>query len=159
MRLLMTAINHRSPIHSVTLHTISIAHLLETEYDENITLAECLDRNQREASTRNVVWNAEDLVSSITDEDAKIKPLDPVGILDDEGKLRSVEEVQRDESLKKIRLKVGLEVDEEEQLVVSKGEADKAATSTNLSDNEALQQAVRLRCVRLGAHQTDCLLS
>ncbi|ORY58681.1 HORMA domain-domain-containing protein [Leucosporidium creatinivorum] len=128
--------------HGVTLHTISIAHLLETDYDENITLAECLDRNQREAATRNVVWDAEELVSSITDEDAKIKTLDPVGILDDEGKLRTVEEVQRDEALKDIRLKVGLEVDEEEQVVTSKGEADMAVKSTNLSDNEALQQAL-----------------
>lgn len=133
----------------VTLHTLSIAHLLDVEYDENISLDECLDRNQRDAATRNVVWDADDLVESVTDEDAKLKTLEPVGIRDEQGRLRTIAEVEHDEKLKDVRLKVGLVVDEKEQVVLPRGEADLAESSTVLSDNAALQKAVRRVALRV----------
>jgi hypothetical protein len=81
-------------------------------------------------------------VSDITDEDAKLKPVEPIGIRDDEGVVRTIEEVEKNEELRDLRLKIGMEEDEEEMMVFAGGRADGLGPASNISDNEALRRAV-----------------
>ncbi|GAA6001912.1 hypothetical protein JCM5350_007448, partial [Sporobolomyces pararoseus] len=50
--------------HGVSIHTVTISHILETSFDDTITKAEATERNQREAAARPVVWDAQTLVES-----------------------------------------------------------------------------------------------
>ncbi|KAI5474782.1 meiosis-specific protein HOP1 [Pseudohyphozyma bogoriensis] len=124
--------------HGVTLQAISVTPLLEIKYDEHISLGECLTRNQDDASTRPVVWDAKALVEAIDPEWS----VQPVGIKDEEGVLRTVEEVKEGgEKMSELRKVVGLEAGSEEDEVVFAGEKE-ARPEEELDDNEALQQAL-----------------
>lgn len=132
--------------HSVSLHTISIANQLEVVFDDTISSAECLSRNRRDAATRSVVWDADTLVHSITDEEGSfLTSVEPIGIRDAAGQVHEVQDVQREEKLRALRIKVGL-VDEattvREKIAVARGEADSFDPHAFQSDNEALRKAV-----------------
>ena len=77
----------------MALHTVSIAHILDVTYDENVSPDEALARNKRDAETRPVVWDAEALVQTVTDEDAKVVEAAPVGIKDLSGRFLPMETV------------------------------------------------------------------
>lgn len=121
---------------------VSIAPLLEVPFDDTISADECLARNRLDAATRSVVWDAEKLVlDEIKDDGAHEKTVEPVGVRDAEGVVRSVEEVERWEGMGELRRKVGLE--EEEGMVFAKGVAKGVGSRGKVSDNEALRKAVR----------------
>lgn len=121
----------------VTLHVISVVPLLEVKYDELLPLAECLSRNQLDAATRKVVWDAEHVVTKKSDE------LAPLGIRDDDGLLHSVDELiaGKDDAFDELKRQVGL-AEGEASLIV----ANAAVTPwrTRETDNETLQKAVRV---------------
>ncbi|GAA5868512.1 hypothetical protein JCM8547_006296, partial [Rhodosporidiobolus lusitaniae] len=129
--------------HGVAVHSVSIAHLLDTAYDENVTLDEALSLNKHDASSRCVVWDGEALAQSITDEDARVVTPEPIAIKDGEGNFLPVGEVQagEGEDMEKLRKKVGIEVDEN-AVVVARGELEEMLFDSNLSDNENLRMAI-----------------
>ncbi|GJN88507.1 hypothetical protein Rhopal_001473-T1 [Rhodotorula paludigena] len=129
--------------HGVALHTVSIAHLLDTPFDEHITVDEALSRNRHDASSRAVVWNAESLVESATDEDAKLKVVEPVAIRDRSGLLRTVEEVSEsaEADMAELRKVVGIEHGDE-AMILAKGELEETLCDSNLSDNAVLRRAI-----------------
>ncbi|GAA5996305.1 uncharacterized protein JCM10292_007522 [Rhodotorula paludigena] len=129
--------------HGVALHTVSIAHLLDTPFDEHITVDEALSRNRHDASSRAVVWNAESLVESATDEDAKLKVVEPVAIRDRGGLLRTVEEVSEsaEADMAELRKVVGIEHGDE-AMILAKGELEETLCNSNLSDNTVLRRAI-----------------
>ncbi|BGO97761.1 Meiosis-specific protein HOP1 [Rhodotorula toruloides] len=129
--------------HGVALHSVSIAHVLDTSYDENISLDEALARNKRDAASRPVVWNAESLAERVTDEDDKLVVAEPVAVKDPSGKVIPFELVSSAESeeMAQLRQKVGIEVNED-ALVVAKGHMEETLVDSNISDNEALRRAI-----------------
>lgn len=129
---------------SVALHSVSIAHVLDTSYDENISLDEALVRNKRDAASRPVVWNAESLAERVTDEDDKLVVAEPVAVKDPSGKIIPFELVSSAESeeMAHLRQKIGIEFNED-ALVVAKGHMEETLVDSNISDNEALRRAVR----------------
>ncbi|GAA6027006.1 hypothetical protein JCM8097_006033 [Rhodosporidiobolus ruineniae] len=135
--------NMSTGFHGVAIHSVSIAHLLDAAYDENLQLDECLARNKQDADTRSVVWDAEQLASSITDEDAKVVSPEPVGVKDDDGVVVPLEEVKggEDVEMEVLRKKVGLEYDEK-ALVLAREEMEETFLDSHLSDNENLRRAI-----------------
>ncbi|BGP22867.1 meiosis-specific protein HOP1 [Rhodotorula toruloides] len=129
--------------HGVALHSVSIAHVLDTSYDENISLDEALARNKRDAASRPVVWNAESLAERVTDEDDKLVVAEPVAVKDSSGKVIPFEVVSSAESegMAHLRQKIGVEVNED-TLVVAKGHMEETLVDSNISDNEALRRAI-----------------
>ncbi|GAA6026919.1 hypothetical protein JCM8097_005961 [Rhodosporidiobolus ruineniae] len=120
--------------HGVAIHSVSIAHLLDAAYDENLQLDECLTRNKQDAGTRSVVWDAEQLAPSITDEDAKVVSPEPVGVKDDDGVVVPLEQVKgsEDVEMEVLRTKVGLEYDEK-ALVLAREEMEETFLDSHLS--------------------------
>ncbi|GAA6016646.1 hypothetical protein JCM11491_006030 [Sporobolomyces phaffii] len=131
--------------HSVSVHTVTISHVLETSFDDTITKQEATERNQREASTRQVVWDAQTLVESVTDTDDAMKVPRPLGVVSDDGHFFDIETVSARRDLVELGKKVGLgAVDTEENGVRTKGLAalDEPLVDSNLSDNENLRRAI-----------------
>lgn len=138
------------------MHTVTISHHLETPYDDHIPSAECLVRNQTEAATRHVVWDAEKLVEAVTDEDSKVVDVAPMGVRDQEGLVRGLAEVERlaeeeeeregegegEEKWRDLRSMVGLVEDEERVIVLAKGEQVRPVQLEGEDDNAALRRAV-----------------
>ncbi|BGP31686.1 hypothetical protein JCM10296v2_003460 [Rhodotorula toruloides] len=132
---------------SVALHSVSIAHVLDTSYDENISLDEALARNKRDAASRPVVWNAESLAERVTDEDDKLVVAEPVAVKDPSGRVIPIELVSSAESreMAQLRQKVGIEVNED-ALVVAKGHmeeklVEETPVDSNISEIKALRRA------------------
>ncbi|GAA5884224.1 hypothetical protein JCM16303_002415 [Sporobolomyces ruberrimus] len=127
--------------HGVSVHTVTISHVLETSFDDTITKAEATERNQREAASRQVVWNAQTLVESVTDADDAMKVPEPLGVKDDQGRFVEIESVAQGEEFGELRKKVGLESDEQRG-VYAKGLMDQSLIDSNISDNENLCRAI-----------------
>lgn len=133
---------------------VSIAPLLEVPYDENVSTDECLARNKLDASTRRVEWDANSLVANSTvDTEGKQVDITPLGIMDDNGVLRSVVEVEKSE-WKDLKGMVGIksedarksEEEEREKLIYARGERERLEKiKASQSDNEALLEAVSYR--------------
>ncbi|BGP13935.1 hypothetical protein JCM10213_003851 [Rhodosporidiobolus nylandii] len=136
--------------HGVALHSVSIAHLLDVPYDENISLEEALSRNQRDAASRSVIWDADSLAKRVTDDDLKAVSPEPLGVKDANGSLFSLEQLKATESeaMEKLRKQVGIEVDEE-MFVQARGELEETLFESNLSDNENLRRAIDAADLRL----------
>ncbi|GAA6000946.1 hypothetical protein JCM10207_007337 [Rhodosporidiobolus poonsookiae] len=128
--------------HGVALHTVSIAHLLDVPYDESLSRDEAVARNQQDATTRAVVWDAESLASTVTDEDAKLVSPKPVAIKDKQGAFLSPEHVltSQSSSTEALRQMVGMEMDTE--VFVAKGELEETLVESHVSDNENLRRAI-----------------
>ncbi|BGP46103.1 hypothetical protein JCM10450v2_001943 [Rhodotorula kratochvilovae] len=135
--------NVATGFHGVALHSVSIAHVLDTPFDEHINLDEALARNRLDAASRPVVWNAESLAESATDDDAKLKVVEPLAVRDPHGGLHSIEEVCEgaDEEMAELRKRVGIE-QSEEAVVTARGLAEETLCDTNLSDNTVLRRAI-----------------
>ncbi|GAA5904922.1 Hop1p [Sporobolomyces salmoneus] len=128
--------------HGVSIHTVTISHILETSFDDTITKAEATERNQREAAARPVLWDAETLVESVTDADDAMKVPQPLGIKDERGQVVDIGTVIEGEEFVDLRKKVGIESDPEKE-VLAKGLANQQALiDSNLSDNENLRHAI-----------------
>uniref|UniRef100_A0A0K3CDI1 FGENESH: predicted gene_2.271 protein n=1 Tax=Rhodotorula toruloides TaxID=5286 RepID=A0A0K3CDI1_RHOTO len=132
--------------HGVALHSVSIAHVLDTSYDENISLDEALARNKRDAASRPVVWNAESLAERVTDQDGKLVVAEPVAVKDPSGWVIPFEPVSSAESkeMAQLRQKVGIKVNED-ALVVAKGHmeeklVEESPVDSNISENKALRR-------------------
>lgn len=129
---------------SVSIHTVTIAHVLETSFDDTITKSEATERNQREAATRSVLWNAQTLVESVLDEDDAMKVPQPVAVRDDRGHVVEIETVVHGEGFDELRKKVGIVADPDKG-VIARGLFDRQlVVDSNLSDNENLRRAVSL---------------
>lgn len=132
---------------------VSIAPLLEVPFDENVSTNECLARNKLDASTRRVEWDANSLVANSTiDSDGRQIDIAPLGIMDDNGVLRTIEEVEKSE-WKDLKGMVGIKSEdarkaaeeERDKLVFAKGERERIEKiKASQSDNEALLEAVSL---------------
>ncbi|BGP38010.1 hypothetical protein JCM10449v2_001937 [Rhodotorula kratochvilovae] len=135
--------NVATGFHGVALHSVSIAHVLDTPFDEHINLDEALARNRLDAASRPVVWNAESLAESATDDDAKLKVVEPLAVRDPHGGLHSIEEVCEgaDGEMAELRKRVGIE-QSEEAVVTARGLAEETICDTNLSDNTVLRRAI-----------------
>ncbi|GAA6054568.1 hypothetical protein JCM3770_006036 [Rhodotorula araucariae] len=129
--------------HGVALHSVSIAHVLDTPFDENIDVDDALARNRRDAASRPVVWNAESLVESATDDDAKLRVVEPVAVRDLHGGLHTIEEVYEGEDgdMSELRKRVGIEISDE-AVVTARGMAEETICDSNLSDNTVLRRAI-----------------
>ncbi|GAA5978890.1 hypothetical protein JCM11641_003605 [Rhodosporidiobolus odoratus] len=129
--------------HGVALHSVSIAHLLDTAYDEKITLDEALQRNQDDAVSRPVVWNAESLAGSVTDVDARVVSPEPIFIKNAQGDFVPLGTVKkgRGDDMDVLRKRVGMEVDED-ALIIARGELEETLIDSNLPDNENLRRAI-----------------
>lgn len=144
----------RSSQHSsVALHTVSIAHILDVAYDENVSPDEALARNKRDAETRPVVWDAEALVQTVTDEDAKVVEATPVGVRDLSGRFLPMETIMEGEDEEMIQLKkrAGI-LPNPEAVFEPQGRMEETIVDSHMSDNEALRRAVRL----LLLHRLPC---
>ncbi|GAA5843567.1 hypothetical protein JCM5353_007487 [Sporobolomyces roseus] len=135
--------------HGVALHTLSIAHVLQTSYDDTISKDEATTRNQEESRLRPVVWNAQTLVESVTDEDQSMILPQPIGVKDfshseQQGgvvlDLQIVSDPER-QDLTDLRKRVGLEMSEE-KAVLARGEMESQVLDSNLDDNEILRRAI-----------------
>ncbi|GAA5835284.1 hypothetical protein JCM9279_004495 [Rhodotorula babjevae] len=135
--------NVSTGFHGIALHSVSIAHLLDTPFDDRISLDEALKRNRFDAASRPVVWNAESLAMSATDADDKLKVVEPVAVRDARGGLHTIQEVSEadDEVMEELRKKVGIEM-REEAVIAGKGMADETLLDSNLSDNTVLRRAI-----------------
>jgi hypothetical protein len=127
---------------SVSVHSVTIAHVLETSFDDTITKSEATKRNQREAASRQVVWNAQTLVESVTDADDAMKIPQPLGVKDEQGHFVEMDTVIERQDLAQLRKKVGIEVNPAEKAIVAKGLMEQPFVDSNLSDNENLRRAV-----------------
>ncbi|GAA5862196.1 hypothetical protein JCM3774_004818 [Rhodotorula dairenensis] len=129
--------------HGVALHTVSIAHVLDVMYDENVSLDEALARNRHDAETRPVVWDAESLVQAVTDDDAKVVEVAPVGIRDLAGRFLPIETVLRDEGEEMIQVKkrAGI-LPNPEAVFAPQGRMEETIVDSHMSDNEALRRAI-----------------
>ncbi|BGP28830.1 hypothetical protein JCM10296v2_000566 [Rhodotorula toruloides] len=129
--------------HGVALHSVSIAHVFDTSYDENISLNEALARNKRDAASRPVFWNAESLAERVTDEDDKLVVAEPVAVKDPSGKIIPFELVSSAESaeMAHLRQKIGIEVNEV-ALVVAKGHMEETLVDSDVSDDEGFRRAI-----------------
>ncbi|GAA5841961.1 hypothetical protein JCM11251_001427 [Rhodosporidiobolus azoricus] len=129
--------------HGVAVHSVSVAHVLDTAYDENISKDAALRQNRVDATTRPVVWDAEALTSSATDADARLVEPEPVAIKGDEGAVFSPNEVKngREEAMEVLRKKVGLEADED-AVMQARGDVEESFFDSHLSDNANLRLAI-----------------
>ncbi|GAA5960528.1 hypothetical protein JCM8115_003209 [Rhodotorula mucilaginosa] len=129
--------------HGVALHTVSIAHILDVTYDENVSPDEALARNKRDAETRPVVWDAEALVQTVTDEDAKVVEAAPVGIKDLSGRFLPMETVMEgeDEEMIKLKKRAGI-LPNPEAVFEPQGRMEETIVDSHMSDNEALRRAI-----------------
>lgn len=128
----------------MALQTVSIAHILDVTYDENVSPDEALARNKRDAETRPVVWDAEALVQTVTDEDAKVVEAAPVGIKDLSGRFLPMETVMEgeDEEMIKLKKRAGI-LPNPEAVFEPQGRMEETIVDSHMSDNEALRRAVR----------------
>ncbi|KWU44924.1 DNA-binding protein [Rhodotorula sp. JG-1b] len=129
--------------HGVALHTVSIAHILDVAYDENVSPDEALARNKRDAETRHVVWDAEALVQTVTDEDAKVVEATPVGVRDLSGRFLPMETIMEgeDEEMIKLKKRAGI-LPNPEAVFEPQGRMEETIVDSHMSDNEALRRAI-----------------
>ncbi|GAA5859210.1 hypothetical protein JCM1840_003801 [Sporobolomyces johnsonii] len=127
--------------HGVALHSVSIAHILETSYDDTIPNEEATERNRLEASTRNVVWDAETLAETFAGDNAERQSPQPIGIKDRQGNMLPLELVKEDEELGDLRRMVGIE-ESDENVLRARGEMEETLLDSNLSDNVMLRRAL-----------------
>ncbi|KAK4705257.1 hypothetical protein P7C70_g943, partial [Phenoliferia sp. Uapishka_3] len=136
--------------HGVTLHVTHIAPLLEVSPDQSLSPSEALARNRLDAMSRPVAWDVQNLVSQNV-LGAPIDAMNPVGVLDDEGNLQSVKDVEMGLCGVELKEKVGLgefvsrtvlgKEDDAERRRAS-GEDDNAALAAkNSSQSEESSQA------------------
>ncbi|KPV75942.1 uncharacterized protein RHOBADRAFT_52950 [Rhodotorula graminis WP1] len=135
--------NVSTGFHGISLHSVSIAHVLDTPFDDRISLDQALERNRFDAASRPVVWNAESLAESATDADDKLKVIEPVAVRDARGGLHTIQEVSEgdDVGMEELRKRVGIEVGEE-AVIGARGVADETVLDSNLSDNTVLRRAI-----------------
>ncbi|GAA5935245.1 hypothetical protein JCM1841_002863 [Sporobolomyces salmonicolor] len=133
--------NLATGFHGVALHSVSIAHLLETSYDDTITKEEATERNRLEATTRNVVWDAESLAEAFTGDDAELQTPEPIGVKDRQGHMLPLDLVKEEEELGDLRRMVGIERSDE-IVVRARGEMEKTLLDSNLPDNDILRRAI-----------------
>ncbi|GAA5888062.1 hypothetical protein JCM6882_000268 [Rhodosporidiobolus microsporus] len=140
----ISTLGHMSTgFHGVAVHSVSVAHLLDTAYDETLSKDAALLRNRQDASSRPVIWDAETLTGSATDQDARIVIPEPVAIKNEEGELFTLEAVKTgmDDEMGELRKKVGLEYDAS-AVKEAKGEVEESFLDSHLSDNENLRMAI-----------------
>lgn len=123
---------------------MSIAHILDVAFDENVSLEEALVRNKRDAQTRPVIWDAELLAQSVTDEDLAVVTAVPVGVKDVSGRFLPMQTIleAEDEGIEKVRKRIGV-VPNPEAVFVPQGRLEETLVDSHMSDNEALRRAVR----------------
>ncbi|SGY40570.1 BQ5605_C003g02397 [Microbotryum silenes-dioicae] len=136
--------------HNLSCHYISIAHLLNTVFDDKITHEEALARNRRDAQSRNVEWDGESLALSITSADSNLKPMDPVGVRDNDGNILTVEEIcaRQDPQTKQLRLKVGLE-GTGATVIRTEDHFEPSIQDSNISDSAALQKELNIIMLKI----------
>ncbi|GAA6016341.1 hypothetical protein JCM8202_005573 [Rhodotorula sphaerocarpa] len=129
--------------HGVALHSMSIAHILDVAFDENVSLEEALVRNKRDAQTRPVIWDAELLAQSVTDEDLAVVTAVPVGVKDVSGRFLPMQTIleAEDEGIEKVRKRIGV-VPNPEAVFVPQGRLEETLVDSHMSDNEALRRAI-----------------
>ena len=127
-------------IYRVHLHVTHIAPLLEAAVDSQLSSAEALARNQLDALSRSVVWDAQDLVEQNllgTSSYAR----EPVGVRDEEGVVRSLGHVEAGKCGEALKGKVGLGDSEEKQQILGSTSTARNAhhrIGRDVDDNAAL---------------------
>jgi hypothetical protein len=129
----------------VSIHTVTISHVLETSFDDTITKDEATERNQGEAAARSVVWDAQTLVESVTDADDAMKIPQPLGVKNDQGQLVDIRTVVSKEEFVDLRKKVGIETDPEKGLLAKGLLGHESLIDSNVSENENLRRAVSIQ--------------
>ncbi|KAL8284190.1 hypothetical protein RQP46_004939 [Phenoliferia psychrophenolica] len=122
--------------HGVHLHVTHIAPLLEVSPDVQLSSAEALARNQLDALSRAVVWDAQDLVEQNL-LGTSVYALEPVGVRDEKGVVRSLEDVETGKCGEALKEKVGLGESEEKRQILGASEGHREK-SMGGDDNAAM---------------------
>ncbi|GAA5820487.1 hypothetical protein JCM10212_003815 [Sporobolomyces blumeae] len=127
--------------HGVSLHSVSIAHVLQTAYDETLSKSAATEKNRQEALLRPVMWDAQALASRITDLEERIITPQPLGVTDPQGHVLTLELIRELPEMSDLRKRVGIEADEN-AVLVAKGDLEQTYLDSNVSDNENLRRAI-----------------